>query len=225
VTDKIAAVLWDMDGTLVDSEPLHEKALSASLLEQGITPPEHLNSIVVGMSAAMIHDLFCVRFGLRQSFQDWLVSYYGFYLHRASDLVAREGALEIFRDADHAGISQAIVSNSDRMLVDANLAAARITRPGLVSVARNDVRIGKPDPEPFLRAAWIMGVDPAQCVAVEDSVLGASAGVSAGMKTLFWPQNDADPPRGATLVSSAEELRAMLGLDHDATVQPVPKIA
>ena len=225
MTDKIAAVLWDMDGTLVDSEPLHEKALSATLSEQGIAPPDHLNSIVVGMSAAMIHDLFCARFGLRRSFPDWLVSYYRFYLHRASELVARQGALEIFRDIDLAGISQAIVSNSDRMLVDANLAAVRITRPGLVSVARNDVRSGKPDPEPFLRAAWIMGVEPGRCVAVEDSVLGASAGVAAGMKTLFWPQSDAEPPCGAILVSNATELRAMLGLGQHAIVQPMPKIA
>ena len=210
--NSIGAVLWDMDGTLVDSEPLHERSLAASLSEQLITPPEHLNSIVVGMSAAVIHSLFCSRFGLRQSYDAWLGCYYAFYLRGSSVLKARSGALSIYREIDAGGIPQAIVSNSDRMLVDANLAATRITRPGLLSIARNDVRKGKPDPEPFQRAAWLIGVAPEACIVIEDSVLGAAAGVAAGMKTLFWPQNGAQAPEGSIPVASAHELRSALGL-------------
>jgi len=109
----------------------------------------------------------------------------------------------------------AIVSNSDRMLVDANLRAAGLQVPGLVSVARNDVRFGKPRPEPYLRAAWLLGVDPSDCIVVEDSVPGARAGLAAGMTVIGWPE----PHRG-DLVFPPEALAADPG-DLAATLRPL----
>ncbi|TIV56214.1 MAG: HAD family phosphatase, partial [Mesorhizobium sp.] len=71
-------------------------------------------------------------------------------------------------------------SNSDRLIVDANLSAVGLVYPGMHTVSRNDVRQGKPHGEPFLRAAYLAGVDPADAVAVDDSVTGAMAGLAAG---------------------------------------------
>jgi beta-phosphoglucomutase-like phosphatase (HAD superfamily) len=88
-----------------------------------------------------------------------------------------------------------------------------VDRPGLKSVTRNDVRNGKPDPEPFLRAAWLTGIDPAETYVVEDSHAGAAAGVAAGMRTLFWPQEPMTTPSGAIHVYSVDELRSRLGVD------------
>jgi beta-phosphoglucomutase-like phosphatase (HAD superfamily) len=105
-----------------------------------------------------------------------------------------------------------VVSNSDRMIVDANLAAVGLVYPGMRTVSRNDVREGKPHPEPFLRAAWLCDVDPADAVAVDDSFTGATAGLRAGMRTIFWPERPGMAgPDGAVTVNSADELRAMLG--------------
>ena len=84
-------------------------------------------------------------------------------------LKPRPGALEIFRDLQRAGVVQAVVSNSDRLIVDANLGAVGLVEPGMKSVSRNDVREGKPLPEPFLRAAWLTGIDPAETFVMEDS--------------------------------------------------------
>lgn len=212
MTDNAGAVLWDMDGTLVDSEPLHEQALAGSLVAQGLTPPAELNSIVVGMSAVAIHALFVERFGLRLALDRWLELYYGLYLENAGDLRSRSGAMEVFRAVGAMGLPQVIVSNSDRMIVDANLRAAGISRPGLRSIARNDVRSGKPNPEPYLRAAWLVDLPPSRCVVVEDSVLGAAAGIAAGMRTLFWPQAELAAPEGAYLVASADELARALDI-------------
>ena len=107
---------------------------------------------------------------------------------------------------------QAVVSNSDRLIVDANLRAVGIVEPGLKTVSRNDVREGKPDPEPFLRAAWLTGVDPADTFVMEDSYTGASAGLAAGMKTIFWPERPMVGPPGALVANSAAEVRKLLGL-------------
>ena len=60
-------------------------------------------------------------------------------------------------------------------------------------VARNDLRKGKPDPEGYLRAAWLLEAEPAECLVVEDSPVGARAGVAAGMAVIFHPQHAAAP--------------------------------
>jgi len=207
------AVFWDMDGTLIDSEPLHEEALVTALDSVGIKPPADLHGRVLGQTAHAVYTMFVNGFGLDLPFDDWIARKYAYYLSEAPRLLPREGAMEIFRDLDDAGVVQAIVSNSDRLVVDANLRAVGLQRAGFRSISRNDVRHGKPDPEPFLRAAWLAGLDTADCAVMEDSFTGASAGVAAGMTTLFWPQIASLPvPQGAIRVETAADVRRELGL-------------
>jgi HAD superfamily hydrolase (TIGR01509 family) len=130
----------------------------------------------------------------------------------AETLKPRPGAIEIYNELRALGVAQAVVSNSDRLVVDANLRMVGLFYPGMKTISRNDVREGKPHAEPFLRAAWLAGVDPADAVAVEDSVTGATAGLAAGMRTIFWPEAPMAGPPGAIIINSADELRAELGL-------------
>lgn len=207
------AVFWDMDGTLVDSEPLHAASLAAAMRSEGLVPPANLHERALGQTAAHIFAMMRDEFGLALPFPDWIERKYNHYLADLSGLGPRPGAVEIFRDLKALGIPQAIVSNSDRMVVDANLNAVGLAYPGMKTVSRNDVREGKPHAEPFLRAAWLVGVEPADAAVVEDSVIGATAGLAAGMKTIFWPeQAGMQGPDGAAAVNSAAELRAVLGL-------------
>ncbi|MER8725269.1 HAD family phosphatase [Mesorhizobium sp. M1027] len=206
------AVFWDMDGTLVDSEPLHEAALIAALHSVGIVPPADLHDRVLGIAAWPVYEMLRDEFGLDLPFDDWIVRKYDHYLPMAETLTPRRGAIEIFNELRALGIPQAVVSNSDRLIVDANLRAVGLVYPGMKTVSRNDVREGKPHAEPFLRAAWLADVDPAEAVAVDDSVTGAAAGLAAGMKTIFWPEVPMEGPPGAIVINSADELRAELGL-------------
>lgn len=210
---KPKAVYWDMDGTLVDSEPLHDQALSAALESVGIEPPADLHERVLGQAARPVYDMMRRDFGLKLPFDDWIRRKYDFYLLHAVTLRPRPGALEIFRDLQRAGVVQAVVSNSDRLIIDANLGAVGIVEPGMKTVSRNDVRQGKPHPEPFLRAAWLTEVDPAETFVMEDSVTGATAGLAAGMKTIFWPERPTAGPRDAPHAETAEDVRRLLGLD------------
>ena len=200
------AVFWDMDGTLIDSEPLHDEALVKALLGLGLAPPADLHRRVLGLSAEDVFAMVRDELGMPLPFREWITRKYAHYLDGAPALRAREGAVEIFRALDEKGMEQAIVSNSDRIVVDANLRATGLQLPAFRSVSRNDVRAGKPDPEPFLRAAYLCGVEPGRCAVVEDSRTGASAGVAAGMQTFFWPQTALDPPPGARAIASAAEL-------------------
>jgi len=206
------AVFWDMDGTLVDSEPLHDAALVAAMHSVGLVPPADLHERVLGQTAAVVYDMMRDEFGLDLPFDEWIARKYDYYLANVGGLQVRPGAVEVFRELKARGVAQAVVSNSDRMVVDANLRVVGLTHAGMKTVSRNDVLEGKPHPEPFLRAAWLVGVDPADAVAVDDSWTGATSGLAAGMKTIFWPERPMEGPPGAININSVEELRAELGL-------------
>ena len=188
---QLEAVLWDMDGTLIDSEPLHEASLIGTLTAQGIAPPEQLNEAVIGLSTLRIYEMLTEKFNLRQDFLGWCESRQLHYLGRASELKPRQGAMELFLKLQSQGIKQGIVSNSDRMIVNANMKALGLNRPNQVSISKNDVMEGKPSPEGYLRAAWLLGVRPAKTLVIEDSITGALAGIAAGMMTAYVPQSNA----------------------------------
>ena len=209
---KPKAVLWDMDGTLVDSEPLHEQALVSALHSVGIAAPTDLHDRVVGQAAVPVYEMMRDEFGLSLPFHAWIRRKYEHYLPHAAGVLGRPGAIEIFRAVHRLGIAQAIVSNSDRLVVDANLRAVGLMEPGLKTISRNDVREGKPSPEPYLRAAWLLDVEPATCFVMEDSPTGALAGIAAGMQTIFWPQAPMAGPDGALAAETAEDVRRLLGL-------------
>ena len=206
------AVYWDMDGTLIDSEPLHDEALVSAMKSVGISPPPDLHERVLGIAAWPVYEMMRDEFGLQLPFDDWIRRKYDHYLKHAPALKPREGAMEIFRDLQRMGVVQAVVSNSDRLVVDANLRAVGLVEPGFRSVSRNDVAEGKPHPEPFLRAAWLTGIDPADTVVMEDSNTGSRAGLAAGMRTIFWPERPMKGPEGALVANTAEDVRRLLGM-------------
>jgi HAD superfamily hydrolase (TIGR01509 family) len=205
-------VLWDLDGTLVDSEPLHEETLVLSLAAEGITPPPDLHELVLGMPAKLIHETFREHYGLAMPFDAWRRWRSVAYAERSARLRQRAEVLAVFNELRALGVRQAIVSNSERAIVDINLRAIGLMEPDLVTVSRNDVRRGKPDAEPYLRAAWLLELDGTCATVVEDSPTGARAGLAAGFRTLLWPQSPTAVPAGAILVAQQNDLRRQLAL-------------
>jgi HAD superfamily hydrolase (TIGR01509 family) len=90
---------------------------------------------------------------------------------------------------ERQGLRQALVSNSDRIVVNANIRVLGLEEPGFISVSINDVVRGKPDPEPYERAATLLGVAMHHCRVIEDSPTGAQAGLAAGAQTIAWPED------------------------------------
>lgn len=207
---KRPAILWDMDGTLVDSEPLHEQALVSALRDQGLTPSPEFHDHIVGRDAREVHRWCQDHLGLSLPLRDWLRLKYQVYFKAVEGLQARDGAVGFFLRLREEGYLQAVVSNSDRLVVNANLDAAGMSDSGMITISRNDVREGKPRGEPYLRAAWLLEVDPEDCLVVEDSATGARAGLAAGMRTAFWPQTEMAAPEGAIAVSSLAELESLI---------------
>lgn len=216
------AVLWDMDGTLVDSEAIAVDALAAALAEQRISEPEGLYEAVVGRSADAIHAWLAREHGLAVEPLAWEMRKHHHYMAMAPRLSGFDAAIAAWQRLDEMGVAQAVVSNSDRAIVDVNLRAVGLARPSLVTVSRNDLRRGKPDPEGYLRAAWLLGAAPDQCIVVEDSHSGAAAGIAAGMATVFVPHATAPAPPGVTVLRAMNDLLATVS--HDGSSEHIARI-
>ncbi|PVE20830.1 hypothetical protein DC522_30005 [Microvirga sp. KLBC 81] len=183
------AVLWDIDGTLLLSESMHFRALRHAVATEGVEIPDEFHHEIVGRAAKVVYEKCRQTFGLSMSFDQWRRLKYSYYTAHAAEIAVRPGALEAWRMFERLGLRQALVSNSDRIVVNANIRVLGLEEPGFVSVSINDVVRGKPDPEPYERAAMLLGVRTHQCLAIEDSPTGAQAALAAGAHTIAWPED------------------------------------
>jgi HAD superfamily hydrolase (TIGR01509 family) len=184
------AVLWDMDGVLVDSEPLWTRAEIDLAAELGGAWSAEIKAQVVGTRLDVAVPTILEFFGVEPTPQrvletgQWL-------LGRMTELFAGElpllpGVAELLDGLSAAGVPQALVSSSYRVLVDAVLAHG--VGPFALTLAGDEVVRGKPDPEPYRTAAARLGADLARCVVIEDSPAGVAAGEAAGCAVLAVPQ-------------------------------------
>jgi HAD superfamily hydrolase (TIGR01509 family) len=204
------AVLWDMDGTLIDSEHVAVDALRAALQDAGIPPIPDLHDQVVGRSADELYRWFVRDHGLALDPVSWERRKHHHHFAAAARITAFPQAIDVFRQLEALGIPQVIVTNSDRLIVDAQLRLAGLARPGLLTVARNDVRCGKPAPEGYLRAAWLLQRAPSDCIVAEDSPSGVAAGLAAGMEVRIVPHAPA-AVTGAPRLSTMQDLVRLVG--------------
>jgi HAD superfamily hydrolase (TIGR01509 family) len=186
---RFRAVLWDIDGTLLLSESMHFRALRHALATEGVEVPDEFHHEIVGRAAKVVYERCRQAFGLSMSFDQWRRLKYSYYTAHAAEIAVRPGALEAWRMFKDRGLRQALVSNSDRIVVNANIRVLGLEEPGFISVSINDVVRGKPDPEPYERAATLLGLKPEQCIAIEDSPTGAQAALASGAHSIAWPED------------------------------------
>ena len=182
-----AAVLWDMDGTLVDTEPYWFDIEFELVAEFGGTWSEADAHSLVGFDLLDSARELRTRGGVRLEPVEVVERLLDGVIRRVADqLPWRPGAPELLAECVAVDVPCVLVTMSWRRLADAVIAAAP---PGsfVTSVTGDEVSNGKPDPEPYLAAAAAVGVDPAACVAIEDSPTGVAAALAAGCATLGVP--------------------------------------
>jgi len=187
----IEAVLWDIDGTLLDSEPYHFKSIVAVCEAHGQTVPKSEYDSLLGRSMAEVYAMLHAVQPMPLDLLGFAKACNDYYITHVADVPARAGALEKVTELAERGVIQACVSNSGRRVVDANIGAIAMPEALRFALSRDDVTHGKPHPEPYLRAAERLGISPSACIVVEDSPIGARAGKAAGMVTIAWPQHKA----------------------------------
>lgn len=185
-----AAVLFDLDGLLVDSEPLWTVAEEELAARLGGVWHHELKAAVVGTRMDVSVPTILRYYGIEPSpervaaTEAWLLARMGRLF--ASRLTLRPGAARLLDRLAERGTTLALVSSSYRVLVDAalgRLGAARFA----TTVAGDEVGHGKPHPEPYLTACARLGVFPRRAVVLEDSPAGVAAGESAGCRVVAVP--------------------------------------
>jgi HAD superfamily hydrolase (TIGR01509 family) len=190
------AVLWDMDGTLVDSEKLWDVSLQELYARLGGTLSPEVRAATVGGSAEGVIRIVYDDLGLNPDpvamaeSADWLHDYTGELFD--GGLPWCEGARELLEDLADEAVPMALVTNTRRALAERALNS--IGRQYFsVTVCGDEVARGKPAPDPYRRAAILLGLEPVVCLAIEDSVTGATAAEDAGCPVLVVP-NDVEVP-------------------------------
>jgi sugar-phosphatase len=185
---EIDAILFDMDGTLVDSDGAVERAWLSWAAEYGVDGPAAyaighgrpseptVRRMLPGLSEAEIQVATARQLELQ--YDD------------LSDVTAAPGAFELIGLLARRGLPWAVVTSADTRLAKARLTAAGISAPALVTI--DDIPAGKPDPAGYRRGAELLGVAPARCLVVEDAEVGLQAARAAGAHTAALRGLDGD---------------------------------
>jgi HAD superfamily hydrolase (TIGR01509 family) len=182
------AVIFDMDGVLVDSEPLHLRATQATLGSRGDSYSERDNQAFFGATDPEMLRVLRIIFALPQSTAE-LVDAHSAHLIELIRAEARPlpGVPDVPLWLQKSGVRLGLATAARRPIIRAVLEAVGLPRAFEAVVSGDEIVRGKPAPDGFLLAARRLGVDPAQCVVVEDSRDGVLAGKAAGMLVAAVP--------------------------------------
>jgi HAD superfamily hydrolase (TIGR01509 family) len=209
----LVAVLFDMDGTLLDSEKIWDVALDQLAMWLGGELSEAARNRMVGSSLArsisILHSDLDIEADPESS---------GAYLLARTeelfrtDLVWKPGAEDLLAAVHAAGVPAALVTSTHRRLTEVALDTIG-RRYFAASVCGDEVGQPKPHPEPYLNAAAALGVDPTRCVAIEDSPLGISAAEAAGTAVLAIPSEVEIAPAPTRTIRASLLGRTLADLD------------
>ncbi|MFH9006023.1 HAD family hydrolase [Streptomyces afghaniensis] len=215
------SVIFDLDGTLVDSEPNYYEAGRQTLAEHGVTDfswTDHER--YVGISTQETVADWIERYGLRASVEELFTAKNRRYLELARSSTRAYPEMRKFVELLAAeDIPMAVASGSSPEAIAAVLAGTGLDAHLRTVVSADEVAHGKPAPDVFLEAARRLGADPAACVVLEDAAPGAAAAHAAGMRCIALPYvaAQADAPEFATagllLRGGQEEFTAQAAYD------------
>jgi HAD superfamily hydrolase (TIGR01509 family) len=178
----VTAVIFDCDGTLVDSEPLAGRAWRRTVAPYGYEVTDADLEACMGIPYARTHAYLSERAALPDAATFWPRLREELFGLIDAELVPFADAVAAADELRARGVALAVASSSPRERLDRTLARAGLSFP--VSVAGDEVEHGKPAPDMFLTAAARLGAEAARTVVVEDSNPGVEAGRAAGMPTL-----------------------------------------
>lgn len=182
------AVIFDMDGVLVDSQPYHFKADIDTMAEYGVIKDQKFYESFAGTLTADRMRTLKEMFGLDAPVEEMTIKRENMIL----DIMGKEdikpvlGIPEFLRSIKEKELTTAVASSSDYKLINLILDRLKIAKYFDSVTSGSDVKRGKPSPDVFLLAAERIGIEPAECLVVEDSENGVKAAKAAGMKALGY---------------------------------------
>lgn len=181
--ENIKAVLFDLDGTLVDSMWVWNDIDIEYLARFGLSLPDDLQKAIEGMSftetAIYVKERFSLPDSIEKMKEDWNAMAFDKYVN---EVPLKRGVPEFLSICSQKGIKLGIATSNSRQLVDAIIASHGLTRHFDGIVTGCEVNRGKPWPDVYLETARKCGIFPEHCLVFEDIIPGIQAGKNAGMK-------------------------------------------
>ena len=210
------AVVFDMDGVLIDSEPVHYE--STRLLfegEFGIPFPESANTEFLGSTDRHMFEVLRARHHLTPSLEEIIARRKTLYMDllTRNGLPWRDGIRDLIRDLAKSGYRLAVATSGLTRIVEPTLKTGQIRHLFEVVVTGDDIHAPKPAPDIYLEAARRLAIDPALCVAIEDTDVGVRAAKSAGMWVIAFPNSttrDMDFGTADFVAGTSGEIRGRL---------------
>ena len=222
-----AAIVFDMDGLLFDTEALYQEAIAVAATARGCKLDSGIFTRTIGLPwhhvRSLLLDHFGEAFAVDAFLTDWVEHFW-----RLADtrLALKSGAIELLDALDELGLPRAIATSSSHRTVQHHLAAHDLAGRFHTIVGNGDYAAGKPAPDPFLTAAERLGVEPRLCLALEDSHNGVRSAAAAGMMTVMVPDLVAPTEEIRTLcVAVAADLHGVRSMLADLAAPPPAAIA
>jgi len=184
----VAAVVFDMDGVLFDTETLYEKAALAAAREIGIDMTSEFFRSTIGSPWAVIRGQLLEHYGPDLAVDELSAASRRIF-HALTDeqWLLKPGVVEMLDLLDELKLPRAVATSSMRATVERHLQSHALSGRFHGIVAHGEYERHKPHPDPFLKAAEVLGVAPHLCLAIEDSHHGVRSAASAGMMTVMVP--------------------------------------
>lgn len=210
----IRAVLFDMDGVLLDSEPFHDEVNLLILSGFGIEADKSVTNPFVGRTSEALWSALGPRFHIPLSVEELIDLQWSTLLEKLpdSELVPSKGLLPLLDDLERKQIRSTVASSSRGAFVEAALRHLGIWERMEGYTCGQEIEHGKPAPDIFLLAAQKLGVSAKECMVIEDSTAGVEAGIAAGMLTVGYrnPTSDGQDVSAADYV--VEDLYDVIGI-------------
>jgi len=216
VINKPELVIFDMDGTMLDTETLSLAAMKDSSRKMGYDFPPDLHEAITGRNSADAEKILVSRYGKDFNYSKAMQLHYDYMDNhiRTHGIPTKKGLYELLDALDLMGIKKCVATSTGKQRAAQKLELVGIANRFEVIVGGDEVVESKPNPEIFLKAAMACNVSPENCVIIEDSAAGTMGAVNAGIPVIIVPD----------IAPLTEELRANAVAVCQSLLEVIPLI-
>ena len=180
----LKAVLFDMDGVIVDTEPLHRKAYFKMFDDLGIVVPEDLYTTFTGAATKKVCSVLIEKYGLNANINELAAikrKYFKYFFYHDEDFALLPGVENLIKNYFENGIKLVLASSASMVTIDMVFEKFSLEKYFIGKISGDDLKESKPNPEIFLLAAETAQEPKENCVVIEDSTNGILAAHNAGI--------------------------------------------